>query len=110
MSDEAREAVAFLQDLMVGKVTYDRMDPGHLRQMGAACQLVDDYAVVTGLLPELSQKLAGLKGKGGDDAAGLGNKKRLLEELAPGQTREGVVRSLRDFHARGNRHRVIAYA
>jgi hypothetical protein len=81
VTDEAKDAVGFLQDLMVGKLTYDRMDPKHLRQLGAACQLVDDYAVVTRLLPELSQKLAGLKASDKDGADGLGARKKLLEEL-----------------------------
>ncbi|RMG14790.1 MAG: hypothetical protein D6731_09770 [Planctomycetota bacterium] len=73
--------MAFLQDLLVGKVLLDRGDPAHLRSLGAACQLVEDYALVNALLPELSQKLAGLR----DDAAGdlevLRRRRELLEEL-----------------------------
>lgn len=82
MSD--REAIEFLQALLVGKVAYDREDPQHVRQLGAACQLVEHAAAVAALAPELKERLAGvgkLDAKARRDPAALLERQRLLEDL-----------------------------
>ena len=96
---EVLDAVAFLQDLMVGKVTYDRLDAAHLRRLGNACRLLEHFGLLDGLLPELEQKIAGLKATaegafsliGGGDSVACINKFGMADQVSYISTGGGAL-------------------
>ena len=103
-ASDPREALEFLQALLVGQETYDRVDPDHVLRLSAACRGLETLARLLEVAPGLEPALAALapkkKKKGGDaDAPSereqLQARRALLEELArslEARAREATLR------------------